>query len=46
MHGGFDGRALDGRNKRVRPERLMLLGVSEGNTYLSVRGIDWMISMA
>jgi len=46
MHGGFDGCALDGRNKRVSPERLMLLGVSEGNTYLSVRGIDWMISMA
>jgi len=34
MHGGFDGRALDGPNKRVRPERLMLLGVVGGEHVL------------
>src|SRR5437763_5615509 len=34
MHGGFDGSALDGPNKRVRPERLMLLGVVGGEHVL------------
>jgi hypothetical protein len=34
MHGGFDGSALDGPNKRVRPERLMFLGVVGGEHVL------------